>query len=154
MIFGVETIKKIPEQFATFNVFGEPGGPHYGHYDLIGGRLVCARLMKTSSTYSFAHFWVTNQWTNVWGQKQKLAGIRPSVPLHYQPSKLSWYDLVSLRIYDVYQLIKEENPIKAVCNKAISMEMPSQCHSAWKLYAENHPFWQDEILWLFVGSVL
>jgi hypothetical protein len=21
-------------------VFGEPGGPHYAHYDLVGGRLV------------------------------------------------------------------------------------------------------------------
>lgn len=34
-----ETVKLIPEHLLTFKVFGEPGGPHYAHYDLVGGRL-------------------------------------------------------------------------------------------------------------------
>lgn len=34
-----ETAKLIPEHLVTYKVFGEPEGPHYAHYDLIGGRL-------------------------------------------------------------------------------------------------------------------
>ncbi|KAF8111352.1 hypothetical protein N665_0076s0327 [Sinapis alba] len=33
-----ETVKLIPEHLATFKVFGSPGGPHYGHQDMISGR--------------------------------------------------------------------------------------------------------------------
>lgn len=38
---GPETVKLIPEHLVTYKVFGEPKGPHYAHYDLVGGRLVC-----------------------------------------------------------------------------------------------------------------
>ncbi|XP_021909580.1 uncharacterized protein LOC110823495 isoform X2 [Carica papaya] len=34
-----ETVKLIPERLVTYKVLGEPGGPHYGHYDLVAGRL-------------------------------------------------------------------------------------------------------------------
>ncbi|XP_057477716.1 uncharacterized protein LOC130765331 [Actinidia eriantha] len=34
-----ETAKLIPEQSVTYKVFGESEGPHYAHYDLVGGRL-------------------------------------------------------------------------------------------------------------------
>ncbi|XP_057961483.1 uncharacterized protein LOC131153293 isoform X2 [Malania oleifera] len=34
-----ETVKLIPEHFVTYKVFGGHGGPHYAHYDLVGGRL-------------------------------------------------------------------------------------------------------------------
>lgn len=34
-------MKLIPEHLATFKVVGSPGGPHYGHQDLISGRTVC-----------------------------------------------------------------------------------------------------------------
>ncbi|CAB4311736.1 unnamed protein product [Prunus armeniaca] len=34
-----ETVKIIPEKLVTFKVLGEAGGPHYAHYDLVGGRL-------------------------------------------------------------------------------------------------------------------
>ncbi|XP_023550263.1 uncharacterized protein LOC111808492 isoform X1 [Cucurbita pepo subsp. pepo] len=34
------TAKLIPEHLVTYKCFGEPGGPHYAHYDLVGGRLV------------------------------------------------------------------------------------------------------------------
>ncbi|KAK6146842.1 hypothetical protein DH2020_020711 [Rehmannia glutinosa] len=34
-----ETVKLIPEHLVTYKVFGEPDGPHYAHYDLVGGRL-------------------------------------------------------------------------------------------------------------------
>ncbi|XP_039040501.1 uncharacterized protein LOC120178772 isoform X2 [Hibiscus syriacus] len=33
-----ETVKLIPEPLITYKVLGEPGGPHYAHYDLVGGR--------------------------------------------------------------------------------------------------------------------
>lgn len=35
-----ETVKLLPEKLVTYKVFGEPGGAHYSHYDLVGGRLV------------------------------------------------------------------------------------------------------------------
>ncbi|XP_075507074.1 uncharacterized protein LOC142543602 [Primulina tabacum] len=39
-----ETVKLIPEHLVTYKVFGEPGGPHYAHYDLVGGRLAAEQL--------------------------------------------------------------------------------------------------------------
>ncbi|KAE9589410.1 putative alpha/Beta hydrolase [Lupinus albus] len=35
-----DTVKLIPEHLVTYKVFGEPEGPHYAHYDLVGGRMV------------------------------------------------------------------------------------------------------------------
>lgn len=35
-----ETTKLFPENLVTYKLFGEPHGPHYAHYDLVGGRLV------------------------------------------------------------------------------------------------------------------
>ena len=35
-----ETVKLIPEHLVTYKIFGELEGPHYAHYDLVGGRLV------------------------------------------------------------------------------------------------------------------
>ncbi|XP_058088990.1 uncharacterized protein LOC131235704 isoform X2 [Magnolia sinica] len=34
-----ETVKIIPQHLVQYKVFGKPDGPHYGHYDLVGGRL-------------------------------------------------------------------------------------------------------------------
>ncbi|GKV43288.1 hypothetical protein SLEP1_g50600 [Rubroshorea leprosula] len=34
-----ETVKLIPQPFVAYKVFGEPGGPHFAHYDIVGGRL-------------------------------------------------------------------------------------------------------------------
>ncbi|KAL5748849.1 hypothetical protein ACOSQ2_026146 [Xanthoceras sorbifolium] len=34
-----ETVKLIPEHLVRYKVLGEPTGPHYAHYDLVGGRL-------------------------------------------------------------------------------------------------------------------
>ncbi|XP_071716581.1 uncharacterized protein [Rutidosis leptorrhynchoides] len=39
-----ETIKLVPRHLATYKVFGEPTGPHYAHYDLVGGRLAPEQL--------------------------------------------------------------------------------------------------------------
>ncbi|PWA76356.1 hypothetical protein CTI12_AA235660 [Artemisia annua] len=39
-----ETIKLVPKHLAMYKVFGEPGGPHYAHYDLVGGRLAPEQL--------------------------------------------------------------------------------------------------------------
>jgi len=33
-----ETVKLIPQHLVTYKVFGAPEGPHYAHYDLVGGR--------------------------------------------------------------------------------------------------------------------
>ncbi|KAK2405250.1 hypothetical protein P8452_10774 [Trifolium repens] len=34
-----DTVKLIPEHLVTYKLFGDPEGPHYAHYDLVGGRL-------------------------------------------------------------------------------------------------------------------
>ncbi|EEF36074.1 uncharacterized protein LOC8275086 isoform X1 [Ricinus communis] len=39
-----ETVRLIPEHLVTYKVFGEPGGPHYAHYDLVGGRLAVEQV--------------------------------------------------------------------------------------------------------------
>lgn len=39
-----ETVRLIPEHLASYKVFGEPGGPHYAHYDLVGGRLAVEQV--------------------------------------------------------------------------------------------------------------
>lgn len=39
--YHAETVKAIPKDLVTYKVFGEPNGPHYAHYDLVGGRMVC-----------------------------------------------------------------------------------------------------------------
>ncbi|XP_042961518.1 uncharacterized protein LOC122296137 isoform X3 [Carya illinoinensis] len=39
-----ETVKLISEDLVAYKVLGEPGGPHYGHYDLVGGRLVADQV--------------------------------------------------------------------------------------------------------------
>lgn len=36
-----DTVKLFPENLVTYKLLGEPDGPHYAHYDLVGGRLVC-----------------------------------------------------------------------------------------------------------------
>jgi hypothetical protein len=35
-------VKLIPQHLVTYKVFGKPEGPHYAHYDLVGGRKVRA----------------------------------------------------------------------------------------------------------------
>lgn len=39
-----ETVKLIPEDLVTYKLFGETGGPHYAHYDLVGGRLAVEQV--------------------------------------------------------------------------------------------------------------
>ncbi|KAH9722878.1 Hydrolase 4 domain-containing protein [Citrus sinensis] len=39
-----ETVKLIPEHLVSFKVFGEPRGPHYAHYDLVGSRLAAYQV--------------------------------------------------------------------------------------------------------------
>ncbi|KAI3979350.1 hypothetical protein MKX01_036394 [Papaver californicum] len=38
-VYGKDTVKIIPQHLITYKVFGEDGGPHYAHYDLVGGCL-------------------------------------------------------------------------------------------------------------------
>lgn len=44
-LMKTETVKLVPKHLAMYKVFGEPGGPHYAHYDLVGGRLVCSYVL-------------------------------------------------------------------------------------------------------------
>ncbi|CAK9311286.1 unnamed protein product [Citrullus colocynthis] len=39
-----ETAKLIPKHLVSYKCFGEPGGPHYAHYDLVGGRLAVEQV--------------------------------------------------------------------------------------------------------------
>ncbi|BFG17118.1 hypothetical protein CerSpe_033920 [Prunus speciosa] len=39
-----ETVKLIPRHLVTHKVFGESGGPHYAHYDLVGGRMAAEQI--------------------------------------------------------------------------------------------------------------
>ncbi|KAJ9163311.1 hypothetical protein P3X46_022992 [Hevea brasiliensis] len=39
-----ETVKLFPKHLVTYKVFGEAGGPHYAHYDLVGGRLAVEQV--------------------------------------------------------------------------------------------------------------
>lgn len=39
-----ETVKLFPENLVTYKAFGQPGGPHYAHYDLVGGRLAVEQV--------------------------------------------------------------------------------------------------------------
>lgn len=39
-----ETVKLLPENLITYKVFGEPSGPHYAHYDLVGGRMAVEQV--------------------------------------------------------------------------------------------------------------
>nr|XP_027189753.1 uncharacterized protein LOC101511016 isoform X2 [Cicer arietinum] len=49
-----ETVKLIPEHLVTYKLFGDPEGPHYAHYDLVGGRLIISsvKLVFTSINVS------------------------------------------------------------------------------------------------------
>ncbi|KAF3431932.1 hypothetical protein FNV43_RR26668 [Rhamnella rubrinervis] len=39
-----ETVKLIQKHLVTYKVFGESAGPHYAHYDLVGGRLAAEQV--------------------------------------------------------------------------------------------------------------
>ncbi|MED6132307.1 hypothetical protein PIB30_017741 [Stylosanthes scabra] len=39
-----ETVKLIPDHLVTYKLFGEPEGPHYAHYDLVGGRMAVEQV--------------------------------------------------------------------------------------------------------------
>ncbi|MBA0721650.1 hypothetical protein Golax_009170 [Gossypium laxum] len=49
-----ETAKLFPENLVTYKLFGEPHGPHYAHYDLVGGRLV-SMLIENRVNLHFGH---------------------------------------------------------------------------------------------------
>ncbi|CAM8876512.1 unnamed protein product [Rhodiola kirilowii] len=50
-----ETAKLIPNHLITYKVFGEPDGPHYAHYDLVGGKWareqLCPCIIEFLSKY-------------------------------------------------------------------------------------------------------
>ncbi|CAA6671340.1 unnamed protein product [Spirodela intermedia] len=50
-----ETVKAIPSDMVTYQVFGRPGGPHYAHYDLVGGRLAIDEVYPRIVEFLAAH---------------------------------------------------------------------------------------------------
>ncbi|KAJ4826517.1 hypothetical protein Tsubulata_023959 [Turnera subulata] len=50
-----ETVKVIPRHLVSYRVFGEPGGLHYGHYDLVGGRLAVSQVYPTIINFLNRH---------------------------------------------------------------------------------------------------
>lgn len=45
VILKIETVKLIPKHLVTCKVFGDEEGPHYAHYDLVGGQQVVIFLL-------------------------------------------------------------------------------------------------------------
>ncbi|KAI9088644.1 hypothetical protein K1719_029758 [Acacia pycnantha] len=50
-----ETVKLIPQHLVTYKVFGEAGGPHYAHYDLVGGRLAVKQVYPCIIEFLSSH---------------------------------------------------------------------------------------------------
>ncbi|KZV42109.1 hypothetical protein F511_11705 [Dorcoceras hygrometricum] len=50
-----ETVKLFPDHLVTYKVFGEPEGPHYAHYDLVGGLLAAKQLYPCIIEFLIRH---------------------------------------------------------------------------------------------------
>lgn len=50
-----ETVKLIRKELVTYKVFGEFGGPHYAHYDLVGGRSAADELYPCITEFLIHH---------------------------------------------------------------------------------------------------
>ncbi|KAJ9676921.1 hypothetical protein PVL29_022094 [Vitis rotundifolia] len=50
-----ETVKHIPGNLVAYKVFGEPDGPHYGHYDLVGGPSAADQVHPCLSKFLIHH---------------------------------------------------------------------------------------------------
>ncbi|XP_023643197.1 uncharacterized protein LOC17895420 [Capsella rubella] len=50
-----DTVKLIPEHLATFKVLGSPGGPHYGHQDLLSGRMARSEVYPLITRFLQQH---------------------------------------------------------------------------------------------------
>uniref|UniRef100_A0A1J3CEA0 AB hydrolase-1 domain-containing protein n=2 Tax=Noccaea caerulescens TaxID=107243 RepID=A0A1J3CEA0_NOCCA len=50
-----ETAKLFPENLVTYKELGEPDGPHYAHYDLVGGRLAVEQVYPCITEFLSQH---------------------------------------------------------------------------------------------------
>lgn len=50
-----DTVKLIPKNLVTYKVFGEPEGPHYAHYDLVGGRQAVDQVFPCIANFLSHH---------------------------------------------------------------------------------------------------
>lgn len=64
-------MKLIPEHLITYKILGEPGGPHYAHYDLVGSRLVGVSL----SFSLFDLFFLAHTHTHIYNATRHPVGI-------------------------------------------------------------------------------
>ncbi|XP_030542790.1 uncharacterized protein LOC115749903 [Rhodamnia argentea] len=56
-----ETVKLIPDHLVTYKVFGGPEGPHYAHYDLVGGRMAVQQIYPCIIEFLSCHDCHENQ---------------------------------------------------------------------------------------------
>ena len=80
--YVAETVKVIPDHLVTYKVFGQPDGPHYAHYDLVGGRLVSIifAVLKLTSPYPTVMLILVT------------AGCRTSIPVYSWISEPLWLE--------------------------------------------------------------
>ncbi|CAH8252380.1 unnamed protein product [Arabidopsis lyrata] len=50
-----DTVKLFPENLVTYKLLGEPEGPHYAHYDLVGGRLAVEQVYPCITEFLSHH---------------------------------------------------------------------------------------------------
>ncbi|CAF2050652.1 unnamed protein product [Brassica napus] len=50
-----DTVKLFPENLVTYKLLGEPDGPHYAHYDLVGGRLAVEQVYPCITEFLSHH---------------------------------------------------------------------------------------------------
>ncbi|KAL1203578.1 hypothetical protein V5N11_033437 [Cardamine amara subsp. amara] len=50
-----DTAKLFPENLVTYKLLGEPDGPHYAHYDLVGGRLAVEQVYPCITEFLSNH---------------------------------------------------------------------------------------------------
>ncbi|KAJ0253445.1 Alpha/beta hydrolase family protein [Hirschfeldia incana] len=50
-----ETVRLFPENLVTYKLLGEPDGPHYAHYDLVGGRLAVEQVYPCITEFLSHH---------------------------------------------------------------------------------------------------
>lgn len=107
-----ETVKVIPGNLVTYKVFGEPDGPHYGHYDIVGGPSVCLLFcLPFSCVKTFLHFKHNMLFSlMVWQHRHifgfpwfcimaaffcfSIAGTSTSAPIFIWISHPSWHGLI------------------------------------------------------------
>lgn len=57
-----ETVKLIPQHLVSYKLFGKPEGPHYGHFDIVGGRMVQDEVYPCIVEFLCQHDGISEVW--------------------------------------------------------------------------------------------